>query len=155
MAITTQMSPATNLTLGAALGGSGYYGIYIVARHSDGNIYPAADTASTQVIGYTLEGGAIGDVVTVFPGIDQTGKPVCIGCKNSTLHPLANTNIGNVCYIEGSATDASDGHGAEWTVCASGSSNSIIAGIFRGFTQANLSASATTRCAVEVGRQNG
>ena len=151
MAISTLVPIATSLVTAEALGP----GLGLVGIKSDGLLYKATDaTGFTRVLGYTAESAAIGDTVSVFPGIDPlNGSAVAMECINSTAHPLTAQSIGNVCYVESYTT--TDGTTSNvWTVAAS-SSNSVIAGIFRGFTGlvSATSGLAALHCAVQPGKQ--
>ena len=83
----------------------------------DGTASPASDTAGQRVMGVFTQGnylGATGTTVELQGGI--------WGCTNSTLHPVAATGVGTVCYVEGSTG---------YIVAASGTCNSNIAGRVR------------------------
>ena len=62
----------------------------------DGTASPASDTANQRVMGVFTQGnylGATGTTVELQGGI--------WGFTNSSLHPVAATGLGAVCYVEG------------------------------------------------------
>jgi hypothetical protein len=151
MGNSTQASIATTFTTGEALP----VGVSIVGVKADGLLYLADDvTDILRVVGTANEAAAISTQVAVFPGIDEFGTGCTISCKNSTKAPLAQIDVGTICYIE-SYADAGDDYGTDWTV-AKTSSHSVIAGVFRGFAGSSNgpSIAGVNRVAVQVGKQS-